>query len=83
MIKFFKKGQAYSAEYSPGELKWADYSKITGKRIIAGCGNDADGSALTNCDTWSLENKKARINDGVIGLSSSMKSVANLDRLNL
>ena len=31
-------GQAASAEYKPGELKWSDFSRITGKRIIADCG---------------------------------------------
>lgn len=35
---FFIKGRGGSTEYKPGELKWSDFSKITGKRIIADCG---------------------------------------------
>ncbi len=34
-------GQAHAetAEIKPNELKWSDVNQITGKRIIADCGN--------------------------------------------
>lgn len=31
-------GTAGSSEYKPRELKWSDFSRITGKKIIADCG---------------------------------------------
>ncbi|CAF0944901.1 unnamed protein product [Brachionus calyciflorus] len=79
-------GQAGSAEYKPGELKWSDFSRITGKRIIADCGYGIGGGLSNNCGVWNLDNKKARIANGVIALTAAQgasQQQPNLERLPL
>jgi len=79
-------GQGGSAEYKPGELKWSDFSRITGKRIIADCGYGVGGGLSNNCGVWNLDNKKARMADGVVALTSAQgasQQLPNMERLPL
>jgi hypothetical protein len=64
-------GQAHgeSVEIKPNELKWADVSRITGKKIIADCGYGVGGGASDNCGPWFTNTINDRIKDGVIALS--------------
>jgi len=64
-------GQAGTLQYKPGELTWSAFSRITGKRIIADCGYGIGGGASNNCGAWTLANKQARANDGVVALSAA------------
>jgi hypothetical protein len=82
-------GQAHgeSASIKPNELNWATVSKITGKRIIADCGYGVAGGASSNCNVWNLNNKNARVRDGVVALSAGVGAKnsppADLTRVNL
>jgi len=82
-------GQAHgeTASIKPNELNWATVSKITGKRIIADCGYGVAGGASSNCNVWNLNNKNARVRDGVVALSAGVGAKnsppADLTRVNL
>ncbi|CAF0987371.1 unnamed protein product [Brachionus calyciflorus] len=70
--------RAGSAEYKPNELKWLDFSRITGKKIIADCGYGVGGGTSSNCQEW---NKHNRVNDGVVALSAAQGSFLDQNQL--